>query len=477
MIRRLSDIFPDAPDIEFNDVKTNSNDINPYDLFVCVRGINVDTHDFLAQAYEAKAAGAIISKEVSTDLPTYKVEHPEKALLELVKKVYPFDDLNLIAITGAHGKTSMANMLGSFLNHHSSAGVIGSKGAFSPNYHDSLKSSSFEIEDLYRLLHTFYSKGDRFAIIEAGYDSHYRGRTQGLNLDCIIFSNLAADYQKAFDPTHIYFDAMTNLFTQIKPHGYAIINQDDPYADELKKHTKANIITFGQDMTSDFRISDLYIDDTATYFVLHHQNQSFPLKTNLLGAFNAYNLAAVFAAMSINQCDFRSVFPLLQSLHFPGRLNKVECGQPFTVIVDDAHTPNGYLRVLKYVKSMKIQRIIVVAASSGGSDQKIRSSMGKLLSDEADRVIITSEDPRFEDPYEIAQMMVKDVTRANVDIFVDRNVAIHRAIHSAQSNDCVLILGKGDESYQIVLDQRIDFNDIEHAKAAILSHPLMKIKK
>jgi UDP-N-acetylmuramyl pentapeptide synthase len=132
MIRRLSDIFPDAPDIEFNDVKTNSNDINPYDLFVCVRGINVDTHDFLAQASQAKAAGAIVSKEVSTDLPTYKVEHPERALLELVKKVYSFDDLNLIAITGAHGKTSMANMLGSFLNHHSSAGVIGSKGAFSP---------------------------------------------------------------------------------------------------------------------------------------------------------------------------------------------------------------------------------------------------------------------------------------------------------------------------------------------------------
>lgn len=477
MIRRLSDIFPDAPAIEFNDVKTNYKELGPYDLYVCVRKFNVDTHDFIPQAYQVKAAGVIVSKDIKTELPTYKVENPEKSLLELVKKVYVFDDLKLIAVTGSQGKTSIANMLGSFLNHHSSAGVIGSKGAFSPNYNHDLKYNTFEIEDLYRLLHTFHDRGDHYVVIEAGYDSHYYGRTQGLEFDCIIFSNLDTDYHNEFDPTQIYFDAMSILFEQIKPHGYAIINQDDPYADELKKHIQANIITYGQAMSSDFRISDLYVDEASTHFILHHNNQSYPLKTNLIGAFNAYNLVAVFAAMSANQYDYRTVFPLLFSLHIPGRLNKVEHGQPFSVIVDDAHTPNGYLRVLKYVKSMKMRQLIVVAACSREDNQKMHALVGKLLSDEADYVIISGEAPGFEDPHDVAKMMIKDVTRNNVDMIFDRSLAIHRAIHRAQNNDCVLIFGNGAESYQIVLDQRIDFNDIEHAKAAILSHPLMKIKK
>jgi len=477
MIRRLSDIFPNAPAIIFSDVKTNYKDLSPSDLYVCLRKFNIDTHDFIPQVYQAKAAGVIVFKDVKTELPTYKVENPEKTLLELVKKVYIFDDLNLIAVTGSQGKTSIANMLGSFLNHHSSAGVIGSKGAFSPNYNYNLKYNALEIEDLYRLLHTFYDRGDRYVVIEAGYDSHYHRRTQGLDFDCIIFSNLDTDYHNEFDPTQIYFDAMSHLFEQIKPNGHAIINQDDSYADELIKHIQANIITFGQAMNSDFRISNLYVDDVSTHFILHHNNHSYSLKTNLLGAYNAYNLAAVFAAMSANQYDYRTVFPLLLSLHIPGRLNKVEHGQPFAVIVDDAHTPNGYLRVLKYIKSMKMGQLIIVAATSREDNQKMHASIGKLLSNEADYVIITGEGSGFDDPYEVTKMMIKDVTRNNVDMIIDRSHAIHQAIHRAQNNDCVLIFGNGAESYQIVLDQRIDFNDIEHAKAAIMSHPLMKLKK
>jgi len=477
MIRRLSDYFPDAPNIEFNDIKTNSNEIQPHDLFVCIQGVNVDRHDFLPQASLANAAGAIVSKDVHTPLVTYRVNDPQVALVELVKKAYPFEGLTLIGVTGTDGKTTISTILGSFLNHLSSAGVIGTNGAFSPNYQEATKNTTPAIEHLYRILHTFHTKGDQFAVMEAGSEGLHYGRTEGLNFDIAIFSNLTPEHLNTHKTMENYFNAKAILFKQTKSSGFSIINQDDPYADAFKYQSNANILTYGQDMSCDFRISNISVHHDHTTFMLHHDGESTLLKTNLLGEFNAYNLAATFCAMHACKFDYRKVFPLLMNLHISGRLNRVDCGQSFKVLVDYAHTPNGYLSLFKYIKALKMNKLIVVAASAGGRDQEKRPTMGKILSDEADQVIITSEDPRFENPMDIAKMMIQEVTKPNVEIILDRSLAIHRAIHSAQHGDCVLILGKGEETYQVIMDKRIPFNDIEQAKAAILSHPLIKSKK
>jgi len=475
--RNLSEYFPDAPSIEFNDIKTNSNEIQPHDLFVCIQGVSVDRHDYLPQASLANAAGAIVSKDVNTPIPTYKVSDPNKTLVELVSKAYPLGDLTLIGVTGTDGKTTISTILGSFINHLASAGVIGTNGAFSPNYQEATKNTTPAIEHLYRILHTFHTKGDQYAIMEAGSEGLYYGRTQGLQFDVAIFSNLTPEHLNTHKTMENYFEAKAILFAQTKSTGVAIINQDDSYANAFKLKTRARIITYGQDASCDFRISDISVHQDYTSFVLHHQGLSTSLTTNLLGEFNAYNLAATFAALHACGFDYHKVFPLLKTLHVSGRLNRVELGQPFKVIVDYAHTPNGYLSLFKYIKALKMNRLIVVAASAGGRDQDKRSTMGKILSDEADLVIITSEDPRFENPMDIAKMMTKDVTKTNVDIILDRGLAIHRAIHIAKHDDCVLILGKGEESYQVIMDQRIPFNDIDQANEAIRTHPLMKIKK
>jgi UDP-N-acetylmuramoyl-L-alanyl-D-glutamate--2,6-diaminopimelate ligase len=476
MIRRLSDYFPDAPNIEFVDVKTNSNEIQPHDLFVCIQGVSVDRHDYLPQAALANAAGAIISKEVTTSLPTFRVEDAQVALVSLVKQAYPLNDLKLIGVTGTDGKTTISTILGAFLNHITSAAVIGTNGAFSPNYSEATKNTTPAIEHLYRLLHTFHLKGDSVAIMEAGSEGLYYGRTQGLEFDIAIFSNLTPEHLNTHKTMENYFQAKATLFRQTKPTGTAIINIDDPYAQQFIDVSKCKILTYGQHESCDFRISDIVVHGDHTAFKFHHNGKSFDLTTNLLGEFNAYNLAATFAAIYAYGVDYRCVFSKLQNLHVSGRLQRVDEGQPFKVLVDYAHTPNGYISLFKYIKALKMRQLIVVAASAGGRDHDKRPSMGKILSDEADVVVLTSEDPRFEDPIDIVKMMMRDVKRNNIEVIIDRAKAIERAIHMANHNDCVLILGKGEENYQMIKDQRIPFNDLEQAKHAILTHPLMKIK-
>ncbi len=476
MTRRLSDYFPDAPNIEFVDVKTNSNEIQPHDLFVCIQGISVDRHDYLPQAALANAAGAIISKDVTTSLPTYRVENTQDALVSLVKQAYPHDHIKLIGVTGTDGKTTISTILGAFLNHVTSAAVIGTNGAFSPNYTEATKNTTPAIEHLYRLLHTFQSKGDSVVIMEAGSEGLYYGRTEGLEFDIAIFSNLTPEHLNTHKTMENYFNAKAILFKQTKSPGTAIINIDDPYAQQFINVTKAKVLTYGQHESSDFRISDIQVHGDHTAFKFHHNHKTYDLTTNLLGEFNAYNLAATFAAIYAYGVDYRCVFSKLHNLHVSGRLQRIEKGQPFKVLVDYAHTPNGYMSLFKYIKALKMKRLIVVAASAGGRDHDKRPAMGKILSDEADVVVLTSEDPRFEDPMDIVKMMMRDVTRHNIEVIIDRAKAIERAIHMASHDDCVLILGKGEENYQVVKDQRIPFNDLEQAYEAIATHPLMKIK-
>lgn len=477
MNRNLSDYFPDAPSIEFMDVKTSSNEIQPHDLFVCIQGVSVDCHDFLPQAALANAAGAIVSKDVNTPLPVYKVANPNETLVELVKKVYPHDQLRLVGVTGTDGKTTISTILGSFLNHLTSAAVIGTNGAFSPNYAEATKNTTPAIEHLYRLLHTFMIKGDSIAIMEAGSEGLHYGRTQGLEFDVSIFSNLTPEHLNTHKTMENYFDAKSMLFKQTKTTGTAIINIDDPYGQAFKDLCRCKVITYGQSESADIRLSNIMVHHDHTSFTIHHLGKTKTLTTNLLGEFNAYNLAATFGAIHALGYAYECVYTKLRDLNVSGRLQRVELGQPFKVLVDYAHTPNGYLSLFKYMKALKMNRLIVVAASAGGRDHDKRPTMGKILSDEADVVVITSEDPRFEDPMDIATMMMRDVTQKNVQVILDRSEAIHRAILMATHDDCILILGKGDENYQVIKDQRIPFNDIDQAKAAILAHPLMKIKK
>lgn len=477
MIRRLSDYFIDAPDIEFMDVKTSSNEVQPNDLFVCIQGVVVDRHDYLPQAAMANAAGAIVSKDVVTTIPTYRVTNTNEALVQLVKNVYPFESLKLVGVTGTDGKTTISTLLGSFLNHASSAAVIGTNGAFSPHYSEATKNTTPAIEHLYRLLHTFHEKGDKIAIMEAGSEGLYYGRTQGLEFDVTIFSNLTPEHLNTHKTMENYFEAKMTLFKQRKPQGVAIINLDDQYGYRIKDLCGEHVLTYGQQYSCDFRLSNIQVYHDHTTFTLHHNQRSFDLSTNLLGTFNAYNLAATFAAIWALGFDYRCVFTKLNHLQISGRLQRVEVGQDFKVLVDYAHTPHGYRSLFQYIKALKINRLIVVAASAGGRDQEKRPIMGKILSDEADVVVLTSEDPRFEDPKDIATMMMRDITKNNVMVILDRADAIERAIHTANHGDCVLILGKGEENYQMIKDQRVPFSDVEQAKHAISTHPLMKIKR
>ena len=468
-MKRLNEIFDTEYDTLINDIKTNTKEINKGDLFVCIKGFNVDRHDYVNEAEKLGAAAFVVDHKVDSKLPQIIVNDTNKELVNIVTKFYdyPSTKMNMIGITGTDGKTSTTTILYQLLNQVSVSGYMGTNGIECPNYKDNSNNTTPTPEHMHRYLNNFYKNNCKYVCMEAGSEGLAQGRCDNIEFDYTVFTNLTHEHLNFHKTMDNYCDAKGILFEQTKKNGFSIINIDDEYAKKIEEKCNGKALFYGKDNNADFKFFNVVINHSYTSFTLTYKEKAYNIKSPLLGMFNVYNMTAALSVLilmgyDINKLDF-------SKLYVDGRMTDINLGQDFKVIVDYAHTPNGYLNLFELTKTLDAKRTIVVAGSAGERDKTKRPIMGKILVDNADYVIFTYEDPRSEDPIDIINDLTSEVLdkQDKFKVIVDRSNAIKEGIFIANKGDMVLILGKGNETYETLKNGKIYFNDVEEAKKSL----------
>jgi UDP-N-acetylmuramoyl-L-alanyl-D-glutamate--2,6-diaminopimelate ligase len=334
--------------------------------------------------------------------------------------------------------------------------------------------------DLQELLAQMANAGCRAAAMEVSSHALALERVRGLEWDVAVFTNLTQDHLDFHGTMENYFESKTKLFTQLaqqekKQKPVAIVNIDDRYGEQLlgKIDKNISVVTFGMSARADFRASNYRMEFGGTSYQLDARGKSYLVRVPLIGRFNVANsLAALAAANALGLSLRETVLSLGKSPQVPGRLEAVPAKRQFQVFVDYAHTPDALLNVLKTLRELELRRLIVVFGCGGDRDRQKRPLMGEVVDRNADLAIITSDNPRKEDPNAIIAEVEKGFRGNHYEKIVDRTEAIRRAIELAQPRDIVLIAGKGHENYQEFADHTVPFDDIQVARRALEDRPV-----
>src|SRR5437870_9581324 len=453
-------------------------------LFVALRGGKSDGHQFIAQAVEKGASVIVAEREEKYPRVTYLVvENSRTALADLSRVFYgrPGDRLKLAAVTGTNGKTTTT-----FLIKHicEKAGVrCGLLGTVRYEIADRVLPAvrtTPEALEVQELLAQMVNAGCRAAAMEVSSHALAQDRARGLEWDVAVFTNLTQDHLDFHGTMESYFDSKAKLFAQLgsqqkKPKPVAIVNIDDRYGEQLLDRIgkRVAVVTYGMSVRADFRASNYRVEFNGTSYQLDARGKSYLVRVPLIGRFNVANSVAALAAANALGIGLRdAVLSLGKSPQVPGRLEIVPAKRQFQVFVDYAHTPDALLNVLKTLRELEPRRLIVVFGCGGNRDREKRPLTGQVVDQNADYTIITSDNPRKEDPDKIIAEIEKGFRSSRYEKIVDRTQAIGRAIALAQPRDIVLIAGKGHENYQEFADYTIPFDDIQVARRAIEDHPV-----
>lgn len=470
-MRKLNEIFNTDHDVEINDVKTNSKEVKEGDLFVCIKGFNVDRHDYVKDAEINGAKALVINRDVDSNLPQIKVKNTNDELVNIVTKFYdyPSKKLNMIGVTGTDGKTTTSTIIYQLLNKLEKTGYIGTNGVISDNYNETINNTTPVPEHMHRILNQLYLTGCKNVVLEVASEALAQKRCDQIEFDYSIFTNISPEHLNYHETMEKYLDAKCMLFQQTKANGYCIINIDDTSSNKIIEKCNGKIITYGKNMNSDYIISDIKTDENSTSFKLKNKNEIYEIKIPLIGEFNAYNMAASLAVLNNMGYEIKEIQKYFDNLFIPGRFEEIKLGQNYRIIIDFAHTPNAVNNILDYANSVKKNRIISVSGAAGGRWKEKRPIIGKALIQKSDYVIFTYDDPRTEDVNEIINQMLLNVenNKEKYERITDRTEAIKRAIEIAQKDDIILILGRGNETTVPINGELIHQNDLEDVKKVI----------
>ncbi len=453
-------------------------------LFVALRGGKSDGHQFIAQAIEKGASVIVAEREEKYPRATcLVVENSRTALADLSRVFYgrPGDRLKLAAVTGTNGKTTTTFLIKHICEKAGlRCGLIGTvRYEIGERVLPAIRTTP-ESLDLQELLVQIVNAGCRAAAMEVSSHALAQDRTRGLEWDVAVFTNLTQDHLDFHGTMESYFDSKAKLFTQLgnqqkKRKPIAVVNVNDRYGEQLlnKIDKRVAIVTYGMGARADFRASNYRVEFSGTSYQLDAGGKSYLVRVPLIGRFNVANSVAALAASNALGINLRdAVLSLGKSPQVPGRLEIVPAKRQFQVFVDYAHTPDALRNVLKTLRELEPHRLVVVFGCGGDRDRQKRPLMGEMVDQHADYAIITSDNPRKEDPGAIIAEIEKGYRSTHYEKIVDRMAAIGRAIALAQPRDIVLIAGKGHENYQEFADHTVPFDDIQVARRAIEDHPM-----
>ena len=471
-MKRLKELYPETDqDVELKNIKINSKEVEEGDLFVCTKGVTADRHDYIDDAIARGASAAVISHDVGEkNIPLVMVEDTNKELPYLCQRFYDYPDhkLTMIGVTGTDGKTSTTTIIQTLIGSDQ-CGYIGTNGRSCAKFSGDNPNTTPDAHNLYKYLAEFVDYDCKYASIEASSEAFYRGRLQAMEFDISAITNITSEHLNIHGSFENYLESKLMLFKQTKKDGYSILNHDDPYYEECKKACNGNVLSYGIGEDNDLQIQSfkLYPDHTDVVFV--YKGETYSFVSPMMGDFNVYNLACAMLCCLALGFSFEELLNRVGEIKVSGRLELLDTNTPYYVMVDYAHTPNGISKLLNFVHTLNIHRSIVVIGQAGERDYLKRPKVGNVVVENASYAIFTYEDPRSEDPVDICNDIVAELKDKydNYEIVVDRRQAIQKAIDMAEENDMVLILGKGNETYQKLKTETIYFNDIEEAYQAV----------
>ena len=457
-------------------------------LFVALRGEKSDGHEFIGQAIE-KGATVIVAERADDPAVTGRratrvlVENARAAMPDLAARFfnYPARKLKMAGVTGTNGKTTTTFLVKHICDKAGTrCGLLGTVRYEIGERVLPAARTTPESLDLQELLAQMRDAGCRAAAMEVSSHALAQERVRDIEWDAAVFTNLTQDHLDYHGTMENYFAAKAKMFDQLagqerKKKPIAIINLDDRYGQKLIKKIggKVSVITFGTGLKADFRASNYRMEFGGTSYQLDTRGKSYLVRVPLIGRFNVANsLAALAAANALGVGLREAVVSLAKSPQVPGRLEMVPAKRQFQVFVDYAHTPDALLNVIKTLRELEPRGLIVVFGCGGNRDREKRPLMGQVVDQHADHAIITSDNPRKEDPDKIIADVEKGFRGSHFEKITDRALAISRAIELAQPRDIVLIAGKGHENYQEFADHTVPFEDIQVARRAIENRPV-----
>ncbi len=451
----LSKLIAGAKDLPIENLMMDSRVALPQSVFFCVKGLKNDGHQFIDQAISNGAICIVYSDPLDTfrdGIEYIEAENVIDVLNRCADLFYgqPSSKLNVIGVTGTNGKSTIALTIKNILNHYKPTGYI---GTISIEYND-VKTlpllTTPEITQIHLILAQMVEFGMQAVTLEVSSQGLEQARVNSVNFDIAIFTNLTHDHLDYHGTMENYFLAKSRLFNLIGNDKTAIINIDDPYGKRLAQNCQANVVTYGIAEDAVYMAKNIQILFDKTIFNLHYDDEIYPVETNMVALFNVYNLLAVIAACHESGMKIEDIIAYAQTIDpVDGRMERIDQGQNFNVIVDYAHTPDGFEKIFKFADDItpKGKRILAVFGAAGKRDTKKRPILGEIADRYCDMIILTEEDPRGETPHGIAQQIAKGITRSNYSIVEDRYDAIRQALEIANENDTVLILAKGNETY------------------------------
>src|SRR6266478_4243095 len=453
-------------------------------MFVALRGEKSDGHEFIGQAIEKGASVIVAEREEQNPRATcLVVENTRTALADFAAAFSgnPERKLTLAAVTGTNGKTTTTFLIKHICeNAGLRCGLIGTvRYEIGERVLPAIRTTP-ESLDLQELLAQIVNAGCKAAALEVSSHALAQDRTRGLEWNVAVFTNLTQDHLDFHGTMESYFDSKTKLFTRLgsqekKRKPVAIVNIDDRYGEQLLDRIgkRVVVVTYGMSVRADFRASNYRVEFNVSFYRLDAHRKSYLVRVPLIGRFNVANSVAALAAANAPGISLReAVLSLGKSPQVPGRLEAVPAKRQFQVFVDYAHTPDALRNVLKTLRELEPARLIVVFGCGGDRDHQKRPLMGEMVDQHADYAIITSDNPRKEDPGAIIAEIEKGFRSSRYVKIADRTQAIDRAITLAQPRDIVLIAGKGHENYQEFADYTVPFDDIQVARRAIEDHPV-----
>ena len=471
-LRRL---FPDADllgadDIRVTSCSCDSRRVRPGDLFVALPGRVRDGHDFVSQA-AVRGSSAILAQRPlpELDLPVCVVPNPREAYGHLCQALAgdPAKDLHVIGVTGTNGKTTTSCLIASVLSAAGhQVGLLGTLGCFDGVEFEDSSLTTPPADELAKWLSRMVANECSHAVLEISSHALDQSRLSGIMLDAACVTNVRRDHLDYHRSLFDYRVTKSRLLQYLRPEGFAVINADDPTSASYLADINTPVLTIG--IRAPAEISAVIVErhTSEQTFLLTAGSETVPVRTRMIGAHHVYNCLVAAAVGLAYGIDLVTVVRGLEAVqHIRGRLERLECGQPFSVFVDYAHTPDALSGTLSSLREVIEGRLICVFGAGGERDKQKRPLMGRAVEEAADLAVLTTDNPRTEDPQAIQEEVLSGFRLSeDVEVIPDRAEAICSALSRAQPGDCVLIAGKGHETDQIIGQQRYHFDDREVAQ-------------
>ena len=476
LIKNISIEPISLPFIDVDNICTHSSDVNHGSLFVAIKGFENDGHNYIKQAIDNGASAIITDKknsETISSVPNIKVENSRSVLSKLSSTFYnqPSKELNIVGITGTNGKTTTATILHSIFKENGfNCAQLGTLGTIADGLTTTKTLTTLDPVNLHRTFREFVQMGITHVIMEVSSHALDQYRVADVEFNVGAFTNLSEEHLDYHKSMQNYFDTKAKLFQMLSASSSAVINYDDELGLKISKASKAKLLTFSKQRNTNFHLSGLINSLNGIEFILNHESGKIPISSSLIGEYNVENiLCAVSIALSqninpkiiqkgVSRCDI-----------IPGRMEVFKLKNNSTIIIDYAHTPDAYEKVLNTVQKMKpkYSKVNVFFGCGGERDRDKRPLMGRIAENYSDKMWIVPDNPRTENINDINNQIVKDLKENTFQLYKDREKALRKALDELTNGDILVILGKGREDYQEINGKKINYSDIEIVKGFI----------